>query len=298
MRPADLPSITRSILRWYRRSARDLPWRRTRDPYRILISEVMLQQTQVGRVVGRYRAFLREFPNVGALATATPGSVVRAWQGMGYNLRALRLHAMAVHVRDNHRSRFPKDVAALEKLPGIGPYTARAVACFSFGVPVAVLDTNVRRVLYRVFPRIAESGNLWDLAEQILPRRSAFDWNQALMELGSTICTAAAPSCPECPVGRACPSFGRAARIAPRSGTPERLFRGLPRRIHRGRVVGLLGAEGPGTFKTVASIGRAILPSFTRSDERWLREVLLGLERDGLIRIKNGGRRWTASLVR
>ena len=293
-----LPLIQRRILRWYRHSARDFPWRRTRDPYRILVSEVMLQQTQVNRVVGFYRAFMKRFTTLKSLAVASPGSVLEAWQGLGYNMRALRLHALAVQVHKTLKGRFPKKVEDLEQLPGIGPYTARAVACFSFGVPVAVLDTNVRRVLHRLFPRAAGSGNLWNLAERVLSRRSSNDWNQALMELGSTICTAAAPSCPDCPVGRRCPSYGRAARVAVRAGSPERLYRGFPRRIHRGRVVGLLGAAGPRTYKTVPSIGRAILPSFTRGDETWLREVLLGLERDSLIRIKKDGQRWSASLVR
>jgi A/G-specific adenine glycosylase len=204
---------------WYRRNHRDLPWRRTRDPYRVLVSELMLQQTQVSRVVPKYAEFLRAFPTLSAVARATPARVAEAWSGLGYYARAHNLHRLAVRVTDGGRSRasLPSAPADLRALPGIGAYTAGAVASFAYEVRAPLVDTNVARVLRRVFaPRLDPtsgrgSRTLWALAEATLPRGGRATWthNQALMELGALVCTARVAHCHRCPVRRECATAGR-----------------------------------------------------------------------------------------
>jgi A/G-specific adenine glycosylase len=183
-------------LAWYSQNARDLPWRHTHDPYAILVSEVMLQQTQVSRVLPRYEAWLARWPTAEALAAAEPADVIRAWDGLGYNRRAIRLHRCAAIVAE--RGGFPSEPSELQQLPGIGAYTAAAIACFAFGAQVAAPDTNARRVLGRAFgdPGLPP------------PTGRAYEWNQALFDLGSTICIARRPRCGACPLEAGCPSRG------------------------------------------------------------------------------------------
>ncbi|MGH2450095.1 MAG: A/G-specific adenine glycosylase, partial [Candidatus Limnocylindria bacterium] len=189
MRPA--------LLRWYGRRGRDLPWRRTRDPYAVLVSEVMLQQTQATRVVPAYERFLRRFPTLRALAAAPLGDVLRVWSGLGYNRRARDLHRIARAAPDG----LPADVEGLDALPGVGPYTAGAVACFAHGVPAAFADTNIRRVLGRVFlGRTATGREAVALDRSLLPPGAADRWHHALMDLGATVCAARAPRCGDCPL--------------------------------------------------------------------------------------------------
>ncbi|HKX47565.1 MAG TPA: A/G-specific adenine glycosylase [Gaiellaceae bacterium] len=189
------------LLAWYRTSARDLPWRRTRDPYAILVSEVMLQQTQVERVVPRYLAWLERWPTVGALAAATAADVIREWQGLGYNRRAVNLHRAA---RSVAREGWP---AALTTLPGIGPYTAAAIRCFALGEDVLPVDVNVERVLRR-------TGHAFTASSA-----------QALMDLGATICLARIPRCDDCPLASECPSRGTRDEPARKQGPFEGSFR-------------------------------------------------------------------------
>jgi len=186
-----------ALLAWYGENARDLPWRRTHEPYAILVSEVMLQQTQVTRVVPRYLEWLERWPTVEALAAATPADVIQAWSGLGYNRRAVNLHRCAQAVAE--RGGFPRDPGELATLPGIGPYTAAAIACFAFGAQIAAPDTNARRVLGRAFPGI-------DVPP---PPGRAYDWNQALFDLGREICIARTPRCGACPLAAGCPSRGQ-----------------------------------------------------------------------------------------
>lgn len=202
---------------WYRRSARDLPWRKTRDAYRILVSELMLQQTQVSRVVTYYGEFLERFPTLADVARAEPAHVTEAWEGLGYYARARNLHKLARQVTDDGRAperALPPDAADLRQLPGIGAYTAGAVSSFAYQRRAALVDTNVARVLQRVFAPAIEPKStkgqraLWTIAESILPRTGAATWthNQALMELGALVCTARVAHCHKCPVRSMCQS--------------------------------------------------------------------------------------------
>ena len=250
-----LDPLRDALLRWYHAGSRDLPWRRTTDPYAILVSEVMLQQTQVARVVPRYGAWLDRWPTAAALAGATRGDVLREWVGLGYNRRAVALHAAATVVA---RDGWPVDLRAL---PGVGPYTAAAVASFAFGAQVAAVDTNVRRVAGRLGRGRPEA--------LLAPGRAA-SFNQATMELGATVCTARAPRCGVCPVARWCASAGRPP-VAPtpsRPGQAATRFEDTNRWV-RGRVVAALAA------------GHALPADI--APER-LAPALDGLERDGLIR--------------
>jgi A/G-specific adenine glycosylase len=202
-------AFQRRLLAWYRRSRRDLPWRRTRNPYHILVSEIMLQQTPVARVVPKYREWLRRYPSVEALARAGAREVREAWRPLGYNVRPLRLREIARETLRRHRGRIPRTREELLALRGIGPYTAGAVLSFAFGRDAPILDTNVRRVLRRVFlgERAARDRLLWDLAGALLPPGRAYDFNQALMDLGATVCTARRPGCRACPLARLCVSY-------------------------------------------------------------------------------------------
>jgi A/G-specific adenine glycosylase len=209
-----VPAFRRSLLRWFRRHGRDLPWRRTRDPYYILVSEFMLQQTQVSRVEAYYLRFIERYPTIESLAAAPPAMVRESWGGLGYYRRADNLHRLAQDVVREREGVIPSDPAELRRLPGIGRYTAGAVASFAFERPAAAVDTNVARVLQRAFhPRMrgpAVARRIWETAEQIIPRRgkSAWAFNQAIMELGAKVCTARQARCGICPVRLSC-STGR-----------------------------------------------------------------------------------------
>jgi A/G-specific adenine glycosylase len=202
----------RRLLRWYSRHARDLPWRRTRDPYHILVSEVMLQQTQVERVLGYYEPFLRRYPTFEALAASSEPQVREAWDGLGYYARARNLHRTAQQVTTQHGGKLPDDPVAIQRLPGVGRYTAGAVLSFAYQQDAAILDTNAARVLRRVFGvRGAQSKSrlqrrLWEVAEAVTPAGKADRFNQAIMDLGATICHARNPECPRCPIKNHCRS--------------------------------------------------------------------------------------------
>jgi A/G-specific adenine glycosylase len=193
-----------------------LPWRRTRDPYRILVSEVMLQQTQVHRVTGYYRRFLRQYPTFDHLAAASEPAVRESWEGLGYYARARNLHATARIVVREHGGRLPADSQTIRSFPGIGRYTAGAVLSIAFGQDEPILDTNAARVLARLFAvrvrggRSALQRRLWEMAALVTPSGEAADFNQAIMDLGATVCRARAPECPVCPVRRECATIKRA----------------------------------------------------------------------------------------
>ena len=198
------------LLSWYRQNGRALPWRTTDDPYHILVSEVMLQQTQVDRVLPKYEEWLGRYPSLDALAKADEADVVQTWRPLGYNIRPRRLQAIAREAVERYDGRLPDDEATLRSFKGIGPYTAGAIMSFAFRQRAAIVDTNVARVLYRIFvgsgdPKAhAMKRQLWDLSRAVLPRRDVFDFNQALMDLGALVCTARKPRCLVCPMRGMC----------------------------------------------------------------------------------------------
>jgi len=203
------------LIRWYGRYGRDLPWRRTRDAYEILVSEIMLQQTQVERVIDYYGRFLRRYPSLESLAAASEPQVREVWEGLGYYARARNLRRTAQQVAAQHDGRIPDDPQAIRRLPGIGRYTAGAVLSFAYGKDAAILDTNAARVLARVFgvrrrgSKAQLQRRLWDIAEAVTPAGKADRFNQAIMDLGATICRARQPACPRCPVRAHCRSVIR-----------------------------------------------------------------------------------------
>ncbi|HET6180737.1 MAG TPA: A/G-specific adenine glycosylase [Candidatus Sulfotelmatobacter sp.] len=199
------------LLAWYDKHARELPWRKGRDPYRVWVSEIMLQQTRVAAVIVHYHEFLRRFPTVEKLAAAREASVLAAWSGLGYYRRARMLHAAAKVVVREQGGKFPASSEGLRALPGIGRYTAAAIASIAFGEAVAVVDGNVERVLARVSGARLAGEKLWDAAERVLDRERPGDFNQAMMELGATVCTPRGPSCLMCPVVDLCATRGEMA---------------------------------------------------------------------------------------
>ena len=229
-RPRLAPKTVRAfqtrLLDWFKHHGRDLPWRSTRDPYKILVSEIMLQQTQVDRVLDYYGRFLREYPSIQDLAAAGRSAVRESWDGLGYYARARHLHATARRVVKRHAGEFPRTLDQLMDLPGIGRYTAGAVASFAFGESAPILDTNVRRVLTRVFVRrrpsrqAALDRRLWMLAELLIPCGKAWEFNQALMDFGALMCTARNPRCSDCRLGELC--AWNQAQSAKSNSTPRR----------------------------------------------------------------------------
>ena len=218
----------RRLLAWYRANGRDLPWRRTSDPYHILVSEVMLQQTQVDRVLPKYREWLDRYPTFEALADAPEHDAVTTWYPLGYNIRPRRLHAIAREAVESYGGQLPQDEETLLSFKGIGEYTAGAIRSFAFGERAAILDTNVARVLFRVFvgrgdPKShAMTRHLWAVSESLVPVRHAFDFNQALMDLGAMVCVARNPRCLVCPMVKDC-------RSGPEIPAPARAGRPLAR---------------------------------------------------------------------
>ncbi len=210
--PAARQRFRRRLLAWYRRHGRDLPWRHTRDPYRILVSEIMLQQTQVDRVAPKYEQWVEKYPTLEALAQARPRDLVRTWYPLGHNIRPRRLHAIARESVARYGGALPDDEPTLRSFKGIGAYTAGAILSFAFGQRAAILDTNVARVLYRVFVGTGDQRShtmqrhLWNVSETLLPHRHVFDYNQGLMDFGATVCTARNPRCTGCPLTAMCRS--------------------------------------------------------------------------------------------
>lgn len=247
-----LPS---NLLDWGRGRLRDLPWRRIRDPWSILVAEVMLQQTQVLRVVDRWPKFIEKFPNPTACASTTPAAVISEWSGLGYNRRALNLHRTAKLVVDKHAGEVPDVLADLLALPGIGPYTARAVLAFAFESDVAVVDTNVARVLARWVGRSLTVQEVQSLADVSVPVGEGWAWNQVVLDLGAIMCRSRSPSCWSCPLATRCvwhgegvdPAVG-SARVAGRQAA----FAGSDRQ-GSGRLVSALTA-GPVEIRDLAAV--------------------------------------------
>ena len=211
--PAARRRFRRTLLAWYGAHGRDLPWRRTSDPYHILVSEMMLQQTQVDRVIPKYHEWLDKYPSLDALAAAPEQDVTDAWRPLGYNIRPRRLQAIARESVARYNSCLPSDEDTLLSFKGIGAYTAGAIRSFAFGQRAAIVDTNIARVLFRIFvsrgnaTAHATRKHLWNVSEILTPRTHVFDFNQALMDLGATVCMARKPRCPVCPMAKMCRSY-------------------------------------------------------------------------------------------
>lgn len=251
--PADEGRVDVSaVLAWGVPNLRDLPWRQTREPWPILVSEVMLQQTQVARVVPAWSRFLERFPSPAACAAASLGDVLREWQGLGYPRRARHLHLAAAAVVE--QGGFPTDLGGLLQLPGVGPYTARAVLSFAFGIDAALVDTNVARVLARVAGRPLTARDAQRLADDLLPLGSSWAWNQCAMELGAVVCTASTPRCGSCPTASTCVWRGVGddpARTTAGVSRPQGRFAGSDREA-RGRLLRRLG-DGPLALRNAAT---------------------------------------------
>jgi A/G-specific adenine glycosylase len=208
--PASRRRFRRALLGWYRKHGRRLPWRETSDPYHILVSEMMLQQTQVDRVLPKYHEWLEKYPSLGALAAAPEDDVSETWRPLGYNIRPRRLHAIARESVTRYGGSLPSDEETLRSFKGIGAYTSGAIRSFAFGQRAAIVDTNVARVLFRVFlgrgdaKTHAMRKHLWSVSEALVPRKQVFDFNQALMDLGATVCVARKPKCLICPMLNMC----------------------------------------------------------------------------------------------
>ncbi len=212
-RDARVPIIRRGLLKWFRANARDLPWRRTDDPYAIWVSEIMLQQTQVATVIDYYNRFLKKFPTVEKLARAKQDTVLKLWEGLGYYSRGRNLHKAAKTIVSDYNGKLPDTIDELQKIPGIGRYTAGAIASIAFNKPAPILDGNVIRILCRIFriagnPKETETKNtLWELAETLVSPKHPGDFNEAMMELGATVCTPTNPACFDCPLQKTCAAF-------------------------------------------------------------------------------------------
>jgi len=269
---------------------RSFPWRMdVPDPYVIFVSEVMLQQTQAARVAQKLPLFLDTFPTIDHLARASNGMMIRAWQGMGYNSRAIRLRDAAGMIVDQFGGVVPADPAELITLPGIGPYASASISCFAYNRRSVVLDVNIRRVYSRWMRRrsttteVASERELQLFAESIIPPRHPARWHNAIMELGALICTARAPQCSSCPMMTSCASAGTIAEgIRVRSLEPR--FRGEPQRIWRGRAVEVLRNTQAGTSITLRALFKAITKTTaTELEMKWFRDLMRAVARDGLI---------------
>jgi A/G-specific adenine glycosylase len=244
--PSISEEVVSELLAWGGPRLRDLPWRRTRDPWGVLVSEVMAQQTQVARIIPRWEAFMERFPTPESLAEAPLADLLRLWQGLGYPRRARALHEAARRITDS--GRFPSTVEQLMDLPGVGPYTARAVAAFSFDLDVGVLDTNVGRLLARLAGERLRPAAAQSMADDLVPKGDAWIWNQVVMDFGATVCTARTPRCDGCPVNKQCAWAGSTERTDPAQGSAgvsgkQARFEGSDRQA-RGRLLAAL-VDGP-----------------------------------------------------
>ena len=293
--PAWIAAVNEQILAWFAANGRDLPWRQTRDPYRVLVSEVMLQQIQVSRAIPFYLAFLERFPTVQSLAEAPIADVIRVWGDLGRYRRIAFLHRAAREIVDRFGGEVPSNVQELRSLPGVGPYTAGAVACFAYEQDVGFVDTNVRRVIGRLVLG-AEPGEsagqraVDDLAQRLVPAGHGWAWNQGLLDFGALRCTARNPKCDGCPLTTLCAAYpaGIEREATSRKGKPaaER-FEGS-NRFYRGRILAELRARSIDETDDgipLPELGASIKSEFEEAELPWLYGVVSGLAKDGLARV-------------
>ena len=287
--PADTGGVRDALVEWYETDHRSFPWRETTDPYRILVSEVMSQQTQLGRVESAYRDFLDEWPDAETLAAADRSDVVGFWtdHSLGYNNRAKYLHEAAKQVRDDHDGEFPETPEGLQELMGVGPYTANAVASFAFNNGDAVVDTNVKRVLYRAFDVPDDDAAFETVANGLMPDGESRVWNNAIMELGGVACEKT-PTCDEagCPWREWCHAYGTGDFTAPDVPTqPD--FEGSRRQM-RGRIVKALRGHGPLALDDLGPRIRVDYAPEGQHGREWLTGLLDDLAADGLVEYDDG----------
>ncbi len=294
-----IAALHRCLLDWYAQNARSFGWRtRQNDAYLVLVAEVMLQQTQTARVEIKLPQFLERFPTVYELAAADNATIVRAWQGMGYNNRAIRLRDCARAIIERHKGHVPETMEELLALPGIGRYTASAILVFAYGRDLPVVDVNIQRVYSRLFGRMATTAETLsekethDLALQLYPVGKSSVWHQALMDMGALYCTARAPKCAVCPLNDLCRSAFAMAE-AQRQKRPEPSWRGEPNRIWRGRVVEILRGSASGQWTNSAQILARLFTGEVFTDEEetemraWLHGLAEGLRRDRLVEVRS-----------
>lgn len=283
------------VLAWFDEQGRHFPWRESRDPYRTMVAEVMLQQTQTGRVAPSYEAFLQRFPTLERLAHAPAMEVIQAWRGLGYNRRAVDLHRTAQTIVREHGGVFPSSIAALRRLPGLGEYTSSSIACFAFDAQVPVVDTNVRRVLSRAAAgkdaAEVEPATVNRLAAGWLPAGEAYRWNQALMDVGAMICRSSTPLCAKCPLRATCAYYARGKHRTPAA----RRVRGTEpyegsRRQARGSIVDHLRRAARKGI-TVGELAKRMDPDGNGADAARLAEILAKLESEGLAELSAAARK-------
>jgi A/G-specific adenine glycosylase len=299
-----LRSVQANLLQWYAVEHRDLPWRLTHDPYAVLVSEMMLQQTQVSRVLPKYEQFLAAFPTLADLAFSSTADVISIWVPLGYNMRAVRLQSIARQVLNEFGGSIPQTIEELLKLKGIGRYTAGAIACFAYKKQVAMVDTHIHRVLQRIFLGMGLASSqlthdqMLPFAEEVLPTGKAYDWNQALMDLGATICVSSNPHCSNCPLQDVCKTYSEMSQYSlfP-TGTGLRQLRKVAEkkepyqhqsftstnRYFRGRIVDLLCSQSEGQRIPLTLLGPKIKREFHEEDLVWLEELVEKLAKDGLV---------------
>jgi A/G-specific adenine glycosylase len=285
-------AVREALISWYDENARDLPWRRTRDPWQVLVSEVMLQQIQVKRAIPFYESFLARFPSPRALADAPLAEAIRVWGDLGRYKRVVNLHRTARILIEEFGGEVPSDPEVLVKLPGIGPYTAGAVACFAFESDTTFVDTNARRVLHRLFfgadvpEPFATEIELLRLAETLVPRGRGWKWGQSVIEFGAIQCKARKPLCESCPLSDLCaarPTIWGALTSVPPTEKATYRYEGS-NRYYRGRVLAIL-RETSQENVPLRELGGSLREDFGDEDLPWLHGVVESLEKDGLVKI-------------
>lgn len=293
---AQIRKFRKQLLMWYQVFGRTLPWRQTYNPYHILLSEVMLQQTQVDRVKDRYTRWLQRFPTLKSLATASTANVLQEWSGLGYNRRALALQSSAKQIVTQFHGKFPETLEELMQLKGVGKYTASAILAFAFRKPVPIVDTNVKRVLGRIFfgyktlaKCIDTDEPFWELKQKVVPKTVAsYDFNQGIMDFGAIVCQARRPKCGICPMQKICQSYpeiliANKDVLRVKRQRTEPLYFGKPRRIWRGKILKLIHNQKNIEIKT---LGKMLMQDWKVNRLTWLQEVLQTMIKDGLIVVK------------
>ncbi len=275
----NIQEIPQTILLWYKKNGRQLPWRQTTDPYRILVSEMMLQQTQVDRVIPKYYAFLEQFPTASSLADAQTADVLKMWSGLGYNRRALYLQKCAQTIKQKHNGNFPETTEELLMLPGLGKYTAAAVQSFANNKDVVVIDVNIERIFKRIFYEKVESAEA--IAQHMLPKNESRNWHNALMDIGALFCSAKNPKCNLCPVKNMCAAANNKERIEATWKKKKVVPFKDSDRIVRGTILKLLTTKDN---QKVDELYAQLLNQNIKREREKFEEIILQLEKDGLIK--------------